>query len=78
MSKAAQIADLESVLGTTLLTYGQARIKLGIENKHTFSSLVQRGVLRPARVLIPGMQPKLRKDVLDKLINEHTLSPLEV
>ncbi|MBW7995324.1 MAG: helix-turn-helix domain-containing protein [Candidatus Glassbacteria bacterium] len=60
-----------------LLTYEQAMAKLGIENKGTFRNLVSSGVLKPARVKIPGMRPMMREDVLDELINEFTLHPLE-
>ena len=63
---------------TTLLTYPKAMEKLGIENRQTFYGLIDRGILKSAKVEIPGMRPKMREDVLDELINEYTLSPPEV
>ncbi len=61
-----------------LLTYEKGMEKLGIEDRGTFYNLVSRGVLKPAKVKIPGMSPKLREDVLDELIDEFTLHPREV
>ena len=61
-----------------LLTYEQARKKLGVGTKGGFYNLIKKGVLRPAVVRIPGMRPMIREDVLDKIIEKHTLQPLGV
>ena len=59
------------------LTYQQAAQKLGIEMR-TFYNLKDKGILREAIVKIPGVAPKIREDVLDRMIEENTLKPLEV
>lgn len=58
--------------GTRLLTYDEARKKLGVGTKKTFFNLINRGTLKPAVVRVPGMRPKIREDVLNQIIEEHT------
>ena len=59
------------------LTYQQAAQKLGI-GMRTFYNHIDKGTFREATVKISGMHPKIREDVLDRMIEENTLKPLEV
>ena len=59
-----------------LLTYEEAREILGVKSKKTFYRLVNEGVIPVTR--IPGLHPKVRRDLLDQMIEENTTNPLEV
>lgn len=56
-----------------LLTYKEAMAKLGITSRTTFQNILGRGILQSATVKIPGMAPKIREDVLDRMIEDNTL-----
>lgn len=60
------------------MTPKQAAEKLGIGNMKTFYNLKGKGTLRQATVHIPGLGAKFREDVLDQMIEQNTLEPLEV
>ena len=62
--------------GTRLLTYDQAREKLGIENQRTFFNLINKGIFKNAVVKVPGMRPKIREDILNQIIEENTAQSL--